>query len=196
MPRPLDEEKAALIVNCAIRHFGERGYANASVKDIAAGAGLSTGTVYTYYADKEALFVAAVNQVWQEFFDGMHRIFDSPATAHDKLSALSRMGMDMLSGLYPLARGMFEQANRLDLVHSQLERLTGELADFLEHNPGIKSLAGSNEGLGRFNLKIWLSGILFTLATVQRPRQHSEIANLEACLRQAFQEYFSVGAST
>ncbi|HVI96538.1 MAG TPA: helix-turn-helix domain-containing protein, partial [Anaeromyxobacter sp.] len=40
--------------------FGELGYERASVDLIAARAGVSKATVYNHFADKQALFVAAV----------------------------------------------------------------------------------------------------------------------------------------
>ncbi len=58
--RPKDMEKRAAILDAAMSLFPARGYDGASVEAIAQAAGVSKLTVYSHFADKEALFGAAV----------------------------------------------------------------------------------------------------------------------------------------
>ncbi|MGI8647393.1 MAG: TetR family transcriptional regulator [Acidimicrobiales bacterium] len=48
------------LLTAAQREFYDRGYAGASIRGIAAGAGVDPALVYHYFADKQALFVAAL----------------------------------------------------------------------------------------------------------------------------------------
>jgi TetR/AcrR family transcriptional repressor of mexJK operon len=52
-------EKRAAILDAAMALFPARGYDGASVEAIAQAAGVSKLTVYSHFADKEALFGAA-----------------------------------------------------------------------------------------------------------------------------------------
>jgi len=54
--RRLPEERPAQIIKAALTEFGERGLAGARLDDIAKRAGLSKGTIYLYFPNKEELF--------------------------------------------------------------------------------------------------------------------------------------------
>ena len=58
--RPTDVAKYDAIVAAAGQQFFDRGFAAASIEQIAADAGVSKVTVYSHFGDKRALFVAAV----------------------------------------------------------------------------------------------------------------------------------------
>jgi|WetSurMetagenome_2_1015567.scaffolds.fasta_scaffold00328_13 AcrR family transcriptional regulator len=62
-PRELREQtvkdaKCDLILKAAHRIFSEKGYLNARIEDIAAAAGFSKPSLYSYYQDKEAIFLS------------------------------------------------------------------------------------------------------------------------------------------
>lgn len=48
------------IINAGLQIFAEKGFAAARLDDVAARAGVVKGTIYRYFADKEALFVAVM----------------------------------------------------------------------------------------------------------------------------------------
>ncbi len=50
------------IVDAALAVFGERGFAAARLEDVAARAGVSKGTLYLYFPNKEELFKAVVRE--------------------------------------------------------------------------------------------------------------------------------------
>src|SRR5215510_8681003 len=54
--RRLPEERPRQIIEAALAIFGERGLAAARLEDIAKRAGLSKGTIYLYFPNKEELF--------------------------------------------------------------------------------------------------------------------------------------------
>lgn len=58
-------DKAQVILAGALRVFTTHGYAAASMTRIASVAGVSKPTLYSYFQDKEGLFVALVEQVTQ-----------------------------------------------------------------------------------------------------------------------------------
>ncbi len=60
-------EREAQILDSARRVFSEKGYGEATVAEIAAGAGVVEGTVYSYFENKRALLIA----VMKAFFEAL-----------------------------------------------------------------------------------------------------------------------------
>jgi AcrR family transcriptional regulator len=56
------EARPEEITAAALELFVERGYAATRLEDVAARAGISKGTLYLYFADKEDLFKAVVRE--------------------------------------------------------------------------------------------------------------------------------------
>lgn len=50
------------LLDAAMRVFARRGFKGASVREIAAEAGMTTGAIYYHYADKDALLAAAIRR--------------------------------------------------------------------------------------------------------------------------------------
>ncbi len=82
-------EKRAAILDAAMELFPARGYDGASVEAIAQAAGVSKLTVYSHFADKEALFGAAVTECCAQLLP--HRLF-TPPTALPVEAALTGIG--------------------------------------------------------------------------------------------------------
>ena len=53
------DARPAEIIDAGLREFAEKGFAGARLEDVARRAGIAKGTIYRYFADKEALFLAA-----------------------------------------------------------------------------------------------------------------------------------------
>lgn len=87
--RPKDMEKHAAILEAAMQLFPARGYDGVSMDAIAQAAGVSKLTVYSHFADKEALFGAAVSECCEQMLP--RRLFE-PAPGLDVGDALARIG--------------------------------------------------------------------------------------------------------
>ncbi len=60
--RPPGDDKRRVILDAALAAFAARGYHGTAVPEVAAAAGVGTGTLYRYFANKEAL----VNEVYRD----------------------------------------------------------------------------------------------------------------------------------
>ena len=67
--RPLNDERAAKILEACKNEFLEKGFRKASVRSIAAAVNVTTGAVYRYYENKEALFDALVSAPAEELYE-------------------------------------------------------------------------------------------------------------------------------
>jgi TetR/AcrR family transcriptional repressor of mexJK operon len=82
-------EKRAAILEAAMGLFPARGYDGASMEAIAQAAGVSKLTVYSHFADKEALFGAAVTECCAQMLP--HRLF-APEPKLPVKAALTSIG--------------------------------------------------------------------------------------------------------
>jgi len=114
------EEK---ILDSAFRIFGEQGFATTTIKDIAAGAGISSGSIYTYFPDKEAVFRAAVTRGWTCFIDELEKIDRRGLAKIERSALLIDRGFEAIRAALPLIRGMFFDASRLNLIEDNLGRV-------------------------------------------------------------------------
>jgi AcrR family transcriptional regulator len=67
------ERSRAAILDAALSLFSHRGYGATSMRDIAGAAGVSTGSVYHHFKDKESIFQALLEQ-----FQGISQRHDFP----------------------------------------------------------------------------------------------------------------------
>ena len=67
--RPVNEKLRADLLEAGKREFMENGFRGASLKSIAASLGVTTGAIYRYYTDKEALFDGLVREPAQELVE-------------------------------------------------------------------------------------------------------------------------------
>jgi len=75
------------VVSAAHRIFAAKGFAKATVDEIAEAAGVAKGTVYLYFESKEEIYWAALNRGLDELHARTREAFDSETTPKAKLRA-------------------------------------------------------------------------------------------------------------
>lgn len=89
--RRLPEERPRQILDAALEVFAERGLASARLDDIAKRAGLSKGTIYLYFPNKEELFREVIRHtVVSEIERGERDFADSSRSATEALTLFMR----------------------------------------------------------------------------------------------------------
>jgi AcrR family transcriptional regulator len=197
MSRPLDDEKRQKIIGAATCVFGDLGFATATIKDIAARADIAAGSVYTYFADKEELFREAVAGSWRQFQEGMERILDSVAPFGERLARLIDFGLEHLRDVHPAVRGMFSDANRLNLFTPHIESITVALDRFFEQagRSGIIRTSRSPR-VRRFVINCIMSGILLAASGVDADGLDATIERLRADTRGMLDEALASARAT
>src|SRR4051794_23727412 len=84
----LQERRREEILDRAVTVFAEHGYANTDVQWIADALGLSKGTVYRYFTNKEELFFAAVRRGVKRMHDHMEHA--KSQAGNDPLARITR----------------------------------------------------------------------------------------------------------
>jgi len=125
-----DEEsvKRRQIVEGARAVFLAQGFDAASMNDIARAAGVSKGTLYVYFSDKEHLFGAIVEQECVAQAEG---IFDLDHNDHDVEAVLTRLGNAYVKFLCRP-----EKASAIRTVIAIAERMPEVGRKFYESGPG------------------------------------------------------------
>jgi len=84
MPRrsrpEMSAETRAKLIAAARKAFGEKGYADASMDDFTAEAGLTRGALYHHFGDKKGLFEAVTHQIDSEMAGRLTAISAAAAT--------------------------------------------------------------------------------------------------------------------
>jgi AcrR family transcriptional regulator len=167
MARSRDEGMEERILEAAITVFGERGFQVTTIKDIASGAGISSGSLYTYFSDKDDLFRAAVEFGWTRFISGLEGLSEAGMKRKARISALLDEGFKTLELSLPLLRGMLFDSSRQCLLEPHITRVANAidallLPDEIErlHEPGEIV----DQGIQHQLIRIMMNGILFTAA--------------------------------
>lgn len=193
MARQLDEEKRQGILDAAFEAFGENGYRNTTIKDIADIAGIAPGSVYTYFEDKEDLFRNTVDEGLNTFYMELRRIISLPESFEVKFNRVIDFGFDLFKRVHPIFRGMFSEANRLDLFRSNIENLCAAFEElFVEGKRlGVIEMFEESE-MTKKAIKIFISGILFHTSLIPREDLDIEIDKLKDQTKKGLQETFSM----
>src|SRR3954452_9220816 len=85
-----DPVKRQQIIEGARRVFIEMGFDAASMNDITRAAGVSKGTIYVYFENKEELFEALIEEERQTIFSNLYNALDPEQDPRD---ALRRFGI-------------------------------------------------------------------------------------------------------
>jgi AcrR family transcriptional regulator len=71
------EHTRSLLLDAAEDVFAEKGFAPATLDDIAQTAGYTKGAIYKHFATKEDLFLAVSDRYWRRYFDNFADVMSS-----------------------------------------------------------------------------------------------------------------------
>ncbi len=91
------DDKASFVRSVARSEFGRRGYEGTTVRDIAAAAGMGTGTVYRLIGSKEELLMSIMQSFGEKVATGWTDVLASDSTAVEKIDALSWINTNALA---------------------------------------------------------------------------------------------------
>ena len=101
------QQTRAKVLSAARRLFSEQGYEGATIRDIAAEAGMSTGAVFANFADKSDLFREIMIADLEALVDAMREAASRGRGVDDTLVKLFSAGYAFYKSRLPLARAAF-----------------------------------------------------------------------------------------
>jgi TetR/AcrR family transcriptional regulator, fatty acid metabolism regulator protein len=82
------KDKFSTIINAAMKVFGEKGYYNATISEIARKAGVSEATIYEYFGSKEDLLFAIPKEITYQAVDFLRSMTPYVKGAGNKIRAI------------------------------------------------------------------------------------------------------------
>ncbi|MFG1357976.1 TetR/AcrR family transcriptional regulator [Xanthobacter pseudotagetidis] len=130
------QESAAKIISAARKLFATKGYANASLDDIAALAGFTKGAVYHFFGSKEELLMSLLRDIEDRSIGRTSReLADMQGTAMDKLLRFKTLQAEWAgrnaNDLAILVRMSIESANRKSAVREQVLHIYARMEQVL-----------------------------------------------------------------
>ena len=102
-PAGADPEKRQRILDAAVRVFGQRGYHDAKIAEIASEARVAEGTVYLYFRNKEDLFSTVFDEKMDQLLARGREIAAGGDTASERLTRLVDLHLTFLAADRDLA---------------------------------------------------------------------------------------------
>jgi TetR/AcrR family transcriptional regulator len=99
------------LLDAAERVFGEKGFHDASLREIAELAEFSVGSVYSFFDGKDDLFRQMFVRRGAEFMLGMHAVLDGDGSATEKLHMLIDFQIGFFRRLRPFGRLLLRYGN-------------------------------------------------------------------------------------
>ncbi len=194
MARAKDQEKPVHIIEAAFSVFGQTGFEATRMQSIAKRAGISSGTIYTYFRDKKDLFRATVQEGWNRFLGQIEELAHSPMRAEVRLASFLEIGFGSLKRSLPLLRGMLFESSQMRLLQENLERFCSLVERLLppatprsprvalRTTQGAATLSARVSGSAsrrRALIRLTVVGVLFSAALADPKCTDSEIEGLK-----------------
>lgn len=146
----LETRKQDAVFQAAVDEFAERGYGGASMNALVLRAGISKGSLFTYFRSKAGLFDAVVERAAARIRGDLKELRAATAEAPfaARLEALVRRGFAFLDAHPRLARIYFRllQGGDAPFARGQVEALRRRSQDFLEELIAEGQAAGELRG--------------------------------------------------
>ena len=141
MPKIVDHDRyrKELIKGC-FDLFAERGYGSITMRQIAKGLGVSTGTLYHYFPSKESIFMQLVQELFEQDISTFFAQAPDAQTLEERLQAIAGFALQNAQYYYQqfLLWVDFVQQTRdtpnsaNGFLRQVWERTRGALADYLQ----------------------------------------------------------------
>jgi len=79
------------VLSAALTLFTQKGFFNTSVQDIGRAAGVSIGSIYHYFDDKQGIATALYEDLMRKLTEAISEIIEKEASAHDRCKAIVAM---------------------------------------------------------------------------------------------------------
>jgi TetR/AcrR family transcriptional regulator, fatty acid metabolism regulator protein len=112
------EIRRRTILDSAVRVFAEHGFADARIRDIAAGAGVAEGTIYLYFEGKEDLLLTAFREVVNDFCTSIRSVLSSELPFLERIERFIRLQFERIEAEPALAAVLLLESRQTTTFYS------------------------------------------------------------------------------
>jgi AcrR family transcriptional regulator len=177
------EEREQQILDVATKEFADRGYANASMADIASGAGVSKPLIYSYFGSRDGLHEACVRRAGDRLVAAVAEAQSVTGVGGRALATLSAI-FHVLDGRTEIWRIIYDASlSSPSPAHHYRDALNGMGAD------GVTEVLGDDDGSGlnaedrSLLLALWFSTVSTTISWWKRHPANTPDDMTERCVR-------------
>lgn len=164
------------ILEAAIVVFGQEGFYDAKIESIAAAAGVAKGTIYQYYASKEALIEASLNYMMDRFEDKYIEGSKGMESAIERLKWLIHISVMQFYEIQPLLN--FNLMAALSHAPKQQEVVLDRHRKWKKHMEELLNLGYRRLELRPLDTEVFTSTLFGALFQLCHPWTH-DILSLE-----------------
>ncbi len=157
------DAKAQRILSGAAKVFSDKGYHNASMRDIARETGISLAGMYYYFASKEEMLFSIQQFCFRAVLEGLRERLDQTSGAHDRLRAFFHNHLSFFIANVREMRVLSHEGESLTGEHHrEVADLKREyfraLTEILEEMPGLQWNESElrRVGLSIFGMVNWI----------------------------------------
>lgn len=166
----LKAARRAAILASAAQRFRSVAYDDLSMADVAADAGVAKGTIYLYFATKEALFLALLAEQYAQWFDAFDAELTSatgqPVDGLIDWLVESLAARPLLLQLMGLMHGVLEQNVELDTA-LEFKRQLAVRAQ--RTGAALSQALGDADGILGLRVLMWLQAAVIGLSQMAQP---------------------------
>jgi AcrR family transcriptional regulator len=193
------DDRPQEILEAALRVFAERGYRTTRLEDVGEAAGVTKGTIYHYFANKEELLLRAIEHYHEQAFGRLaETLRESSGTASARIIQLMRRWFGPVSGERLAVRRLMVQGVAHDAPEAYRRWLAGGpiaasrvLASMIEE--GQASGEFRREADAEVVARTFLAGLLLQSIWEQHAEQAPEIAMDQERLLESAVDFFLHG---
>ncbi|RKP45474.1 TetR/AcrR family transcriptional regulator [Cohnella endophytica] len=172
----LKDEIRNKILEAAMREFKREGYAKASMREIAKAAGVTSGNIYRYFANKEQLFDAIVIPVYEQYTARMADMRDKIEGSYSKEAQVTpnyfRNIESAVVELFKIYSGELtilligSEGSKYENVRSELVYIAFSVLErvFIKANGSMESLNDKELALARMLARSIVEGLCLILS--------------------------------
>jgi AcrR family transcriptional regulator len=124
MPRNRDENKRRAIMQASKLLFAQKGFYGTAISDIVRETGMTVGTIYTYFASKDEIVRAIVDEGWNELYSRLERDLGEVDGPEAKLRLLIERFLPEVVAEVDLISILLSEAVTYTRLEEKVERLT------------------------------------------------------------------------
>jgi len=193
MARAKDESKRSAILQSSKKLFAQKGFFNTSIADITSMTGLPTGSIYTYFTNKEEIVRVIVDDGWSDL---QKRLVTSLHSAHNPKEQLRVLIDDFLPELlkdFELINILLSEAIDYTKIEEKVEQLARMILAILKGlSPDKKTFHALDKRTMKTGLIVYFLGVLNAVKISRETSLGISVDDITGFLRQSIENSMDV----